>query len=110
MLIMFRMLKFVSPLGMTQVWPKRCCCLVKNELKWAGPFGIAALLCGTVFIDRLNREKALDTMKKTAGTILSRNVSFVKTAGFTVLELVVESGFESSWYLFKSKILWLTRK
>ena len=60
---------------MTQIWPKRCCCLVKNELKYAGPFGLAAVLCGTVFINRLNREKALDTMKKTVGDILNRNVS-----------------------------------
>jgi len=50
-------------------------CLVKNELKWAGPFGIAAQLCGTVFIDRLNREKALDTMKSTVEAIHRRNVS-----------------------------------
>jgi hypothetical protein len=61
---------------MTQIWPKRCCCLVKNELKYAGPFGLAALLCGTVFINRLNREKALDTMNKTVGDILERNVSY----------------------------------
>ncbi|XP_053380580.1 1-acyl-sn-glycerol-3-phosphate acyltransferase alpha-like isoform X1 [Mercenaria mercenaria] len=64
-------------IGMTQIWPSRCCCLVKNELKYAGPFGLAALLCGTVFIDRLNKEKALDTMKKTVGDIKSRNVKLL---------------------------------
>lgn len=60
---------------MTQIWPDRCCVLVKNELKWAGQFGIAAQLCGNVFVDRLNREKALDTMQKAATEIQKRNVS-----------------------------------
>ena len=60
---------------MTAVWPKRCVSLVKNELKFAGPFGIAAMLCGTVFVDRLNHEKALQTLKDTAQTIVDRNVS-----------------------------------
>lgn len=64
-------------IGMTQIFPSRCCCLVKKELMWAGPFGLAAYFCGTVFIDRLNREKAVDTMKNTAGIILKRNVKLL---------------------------------
>jgi len=64
---------------MSAIWPDRCCTLVKNDLKWAGPFGGAALLCGTVFIDRLNHEKALDTLKQTAGVIIKRNVSLFHT-------------------------------
>ncbi|KAL4219089.1 1-acyl-sn-glycerol-3-phosphate acyltransferase alpha [Mactra antiquata] len=64
-------------IGMCQVWPDRCVSLVKNELKWAGQFGVAAQLCGTVFVDRLNREKALSTMQKAASEIKKRNVKIL---------------------------------
>ena len=62
-------------LGMASVWPERCACLVKKELMYAGPFGLAALLCGSVFIDRYNSEKAVDTMKKHVEKINNKNVS-----------------------------------
>lgn len=55
--------------------PKRGCALIKKDLKYAGPFGLAGILCGSVFIDRLNHEKALDTMQKTAKILHDRNVS-----------------------------------
>ena len=71
---------------MMKIWPSRCVSLVKNELKFAGPFGLAALLCGTVFVDRLNQEKALQTMKNTAKTIIERNVSFFCTYIFFFVE------------------------
>lgn len=61
--------------GMFVIWPSRGCALIKKDLKYAGPFGLAATLCGAVFIDRLNREKALATMQNTAKVILERNVS-----------------------------------
>lgn len=49
--------------GMFAIWPERCAALIKKELMYAGPFGLAAVLCGSVFIDRINTKKALDTMK-----------------------------------------------
>ncbi|XP_052229202.1 1-acyl-sn-glycerol-3-phosphate acyltransferase alpha-like isoform X2 [Dreissena polymorpha] len=64
-------------IGIAEVLPKRCCLLVKRELMWLGPLGIAAQLCGTVFVDRLNHEKALNTMKQTAGIILKKNVKLL---------------------------------
>lgn len=57
------------------IWPHRGCALIKKNLQYAGPFGLAASLCGSVFIDRLNREKALSTMQNTAKIIHDRNVS-----------------------------------
>ena len=60
---------------MFDIWPKRCCCLIKKELKYAGPFGLAAILCGSVFIDRLNTKKALDTMKAAMKEIKEKKVS-----------------------------------
>lgn len=51
--------------GMFKIWPARCAVLIKKELMYAGPFGLAAILCGSVFIDRINTKSALDTMKAT---------------------------------------------
>ena len=59
---------------MMEIWPDRCTSLAKKELRYAGVFGVAAWLCGTIFIDRLNHEKALKTMVDTANTIKERNV------------------------------------
>lgn len=38
------------------------------------PFGLATWLWGTIFIDRLNGEKARETINKTANTINERKV------------------------------------
>lgn len=60
---------------MFQIWPERCAALIKKELMYAGPFGLAALLCGSVFIDRINTKKALDTMKATMKQVKEKKVS-----------------------------------
>ena len=49
----------------------------KKSLLYTGLFGLAAWLCGFVFIDRVNREKAMETMAKTAEYIHKKNVSEV---------------------------------
>ncbi|XP_781558.2 1-acyl-sn-glycerol-3-phosphate acyltransferase alpha [Strongylocentrotus purpuratus] len=56
------------------VWPKRCVVLGKKELLFFGPFGVSLYLCGTVFVDRLNPEKARSTMEKTAQHIKDKNI------------------------------------
>jgi len=48
--------------GMMDILPDRCSVLAKRELLYFGPFGFAAWLSGLVFVDRLNREKARNTM------------------------------------------------
>ncbi|KAJ8300215.1 hypothetical protein KUTeg_021734 [Tegillarca granosa] len=63
--------------GMMEIWPENCSSLAKKELLYVGPFGLAAWLCGTVFIDRLNHEKALDTIKSTAALIKEQNVPII---------------------------------
>ena len=40
------------------------------------PFGLATWLWGTIFIDRLNGEKAKETINKTAKTINDRKVTY----------------------------------
>ncbi|KAI0216588.1 1-acyl-sn-glycerol-3-phosphate acyltransferase alpha [Lamellibrachia satsuma] len=49
-------------ISMMDVLPDRCTVLAKRELLYFGPFGFAAWLSGLVFVDRLNREKARNTM------------------------------------------------
>ncbi|XP_025112854.1 1-acyl-sn-glycerol-3-phosphate acyltransferase alpha-like isoform X2 [Pomacea canaliculata] len=60
--------------GMMAIWPDRCVALAKKELRYMFSFGLAAILTGTIFIDRLNREKALSTMEETAAGIRNKKV------------------------------------
>lgn len=64
----------VDMISMMEVWPDRCTSFVKKELMFAGPFGLAAWLCGTIFIDRLNREKAKESMNKTVNLIKENKI------------------------------------
>ena len=59
---------------MFEIWPERCACFIKKELKYAGPFGLAAILCGTVWVDRVNTKNAVDTMKSTVKQIKDKRV------------------------------------
>ncbi|KAJ8680848.1 hypothetical protein QAD02_016635 [Eretmocerus hayati] len=47
-------------LGMFDLWPimDKCTVVAKKEIFYAWPFGLAAWLCGLIFIDRMNSEKA----------------------------------------------------
>ena len=48
--------------------------LAKKELLYAGPFGWGAYLCGLVFVDRLNKDKARDTMAKAVKQLQDKRV------------------------------------
>ncbi|KAG7197869.1 hypothetical protein KM043_001680 [Ampulex compressa] len=47
-------------LGMFFLWPimDKCTVVAKKEVFYAWPFGLGAWLCGLIFIDRMNSEKA----------------------------------------------------
>ena len=62
------------PPGMQYIMPDRCTVLVKKELLYAGLFGLAAWLCGIVFIDRLDRNKARNTMDRVSSILHDNNV------------------------------------
>ncbi|PNF32262.1 hypothetical protein B7P43_G17612 [Cryptotermes secundus] len=51
---------------MFDIWPvmDKCTVVAKKELYYAWPFGLAAWLCGLIFIDRLNSDKARATINK----------------------------------------------
>lgn len=57
-----------------EIWPERCVPFAKKELLYLGPFGLALYLVGTVFIDRGNREKAVDAIQKTSDEIRNNKV------------------------------------
>lgn len=53
-------------LGMFDLWPvmDKCTVVAKKEIFYAWPFGLAAWLCGLIFIDRMNSEKARSVLNK----------------------------------------------
>jgi lysophosphatidate acyltransferase len=56
-------------------WPDRCTILAKKEiLLYTGPFGIAAWLCGCVFIDRGNQQKAHLTISKVTEKMVEKKL------------------------------------
>ena len=66
----------IAHTGMMEMWPSRCVALAKRSLQYMLPFGLAATLTGTVFVDRGNRERALGTMGDTAVAIKQNKVSY----------------------------------
>ncbi|KAJ1520860.1 hypothetical protein ONE63_003947 [Megalurothrips usitatus] len=58
-------------LGMFEIWAvmRKCTVVAKRELFYAWPFGLAAWLCGLIFIDRLNSGRAKDAINAAASFI-----------------------------------------
>ncbi|XP_034235075.1 1-acyl-sn-glycerol-3-phosphate acyltransferase alpha-like isoform X2 [Thrips palmi] len=58
-------------LGMFEIWAimRKCTVVAKKELFYAWPFGLAAWLCGLIFIDRLNAGGARAAINKAASII-----------------------------------------
>lgn len=61
-------------LVLAELWPlmERCTVIAKKEVFYLWPFGLACWLWGTIFIDRLNVEKAQNTINNT-GDIIRKN-------------------------------------
>ncbi|EEZ97656.1 1-acyl-sn-glycerol-3-phosphate acyltransferase alpha [Tribolium castaneum] len=61
----------IDILGMFDVWPvmDKCTVVAKKELFYAWPFGLAAWLCGLIFIPRMNSDKARVLMNDAAEEI-----------------------------------------
>ncbi|XP_039288698.1 1-acyl-sn-glycerol-3-phosphate acyltransferase alpha isoform X2 [Nilaparvata lugens] len=66
-------------LVLAEIWPlmERCTVISKRELFYLWPFGLACWLWGTIFIDRLNVEKAITTVNNTGQTIRTKKVSSI---------------------------------
>ena len=59
------------------MWPvmDKCTVVAKKELFYAWPFGLAAWLCGLIFIPRMNSDKAKSLMNEAAESIKKDRVS-----------------------------------
>lgn len=66
---------------LAELWPimDRCAVISKKEIFYIWPFGLASWLWGTIFIDRLNAEKAQESINKTGKVIKDRKVSHRKS-------------------------------
>lgn len=67
-------------LGMFDIWPimEKCTVVAKKELFYAWPFGLAAWLCGLIFIDRMNAEKARATINEATKSLIENKVKIAK--------------------------------
>ncbi|XP_046668858.1 1-acyl-sn-glycerol-3-phosphate acyltransferase beta-like isoform X2 [Homalodisca vitripennis] len=61
-------------LVLAEIWPvmQRCTVISKQEIFYLWPFGLAAWLWGTIFINRLNNEQAQSAINKTGETIRTK--------------------------------------
>ncbi|XP_028139213.2 1-acyl-sn-glycerol-3-phosphate acyltransferase alpha [Diabrotica virgifera virgifera] len=63
-------------MGMFQFWRvmDKCTVIAKKELLYTGPFGLAAYLCGLIFIPRVHAERAKTIMNEAAQKIKTDKV------------------------------------
>ena len=66
-------------LGMFNIWPvmEKCTVVAKKEIFYAWPFGLAAWLCGLIFIDRMNSEKARSDINTATKQIKEKKVNWL---------------------------------
>lgn len=53
----------------------KCTVIAKKELLYSGPFGLAAYLCGLIFIPRVQSDKAKSIMNLSVDKIKPERVS-----------------------------------
>lgn len=63
-------------LGMFDIWPvmNKCTVVAKRELFFAWPFGLAAWLCGLIFINRMQSDRARDQLCKATTIIKNKKI------------------------------------
>ncbi|KAK5650581.1 hypothetical protein RI129_001610 [Pyrocoelia pectoralis] len=61
----------IDILGLFDIWQimDKCTVVAKKELLYAGPFGIAAWLCGLIFIDRVHSHSARNSVNEAADIV-----------------------------------------
>lgn len=63
-------------IGMFDIWPvmNKCTVVAKRELFYAWPFGLAAWLCGLIFINRMQSDRARDHLNKASTNIKNKKI------------------------------------
>jgi len=66
----------IDILGMFDLWPvmDKCTVVAKKEVFYVWPVGLAAWLCGLIFIDRMNSEKARSILNTATKEIIEKKV------------------------------------
>jgi len=61
---------------MFDLWPvmDKCTVVAKKEIFYAWPFGLAAWLCGVIYIDRMKSEKARTALNIATKEIMDKKV------------------------------------
>ncbi|CAG5125565.1 unnamed protein product [Candidula unifasciata] len=60
------------------MWPDNCVILAKKELIWSsGTFGLGAWMCGTIYINRVNRQSAIKTLDGTSSLVKSKKLKVI---------------------------------
>lgn len=54
----------------------KCTVVAKKEIMYVFPFGFAAWLCGLIYIDRMNSDKARGALQEAAEDIKAKNVTY----------------------------------
>ncbi|XP_072176943.1 1-acyl-sn-glycerol-3-phosphate acyltransferase alpha-like [Diadema setosum] len=52
-----------------EIWPGDCVVIMKNSMKYSGPFGLCLVLAGTIFVNRKNSASAKEMMRSAADAI-----------------------------------------
>lgn len=71
---------------MLHIWPimEKCTAVAKKEIFYAWPFGLAAWLCGLIFIDRVHPEKARLKLREATDYIKLNKVKYNFSIYFSV--------------------------
>jgi len=66
----------IDILGMFDLWPvmDKCTVIAKKEIFYVWPVGLGAWLCGLIFIDRMNSEKARSILNSATKEIIEKKV------------------------------------
>lgn len=66
---------FMIP-GMFEMWPimNKCTVVAKREILYVWPFGLAAWLCGLIFINRMQTDRAREQLNAAAAIIKSNQI------------------------------------
>lgn len=66
----------ISISGMFDIWPvmNKCTVVAKREIFYAWPFGLAAWLCGLIFINRMQSDQTKDQLCAASNYIKSKRI------------------------------------
>ncbi|MCP9262691.1 1-acyl-sn-glycerol-3-phosphate acyltransferase [Dirofilaria immitis] len=65
----------IDVIVISHFWPAKCTVMMKNSLKYVPFFNFASFLSRAVFVDRFNRERAMQSLEECAKKIMKQKWS-----------------------------------